>query len=105
MAVRRARRAEDEAAELIEALLPLRDQLPGALSTTLAMQPVALTLGELSRLLGREDEAAAHFAHAVDGRRALGVAALGCAGRRAALVSALPSGVQVAAGPATSARD
>ena len=56
--------ATDEAPELIELLLPLRDQLPGALSTTLAMQPVALTLGELCRLAGREDEARSHFAHA-----------------------------------------
>ncbi|MDP9819080.1 ATP-binding protein [Spirilliplanes yamanashiensis] len=53
-----------EAPGLIEQLLPLRDQLPGALSTTLALQPVALTLGQLCRLLGRDDEARAHFAHA-----------------------------------------
>jgi tetratricopeptide (TPR) repeat protein len=54
----------DEAAGLIEQLRPLRDQLPGALSTTLAMQPIALTLGRLYRLLGREDEAREEFAHA-----------------------------------------
>jgi len=57
-------RATAEAPELIRALLPLRDQLPGSLSTTLALQPVALTLGELCRLAGRDDEARSHFAHA-----------------------------------------
>jgi hypothetical protein len=57
-------RASDEAPELIRSLLPLRDQMPGSLSATLALQPVALTLGELCRLAGREDEARAHFAHA-----------------------------------------
>jgi hypothetical protein len=57
-------RSADEAPELIRCLLPLRDQLPGALSTTLALQPVALTLGELCRLAGREEEARSHFAHA-----------------------------------------
>ena len=48
---------KDEAPALIEALRPYADQIPGALSCTLAMQPVAATLGRLSRLLGRDDEA------------------------------------------------
>lgn len=56
--------ATDEAAALIEDLLPLRDQLPGSVSTTLALQPIATSLGQLCRLIGREDEARAHFAHA-----------------------------------------
>lgn len=59
-----ALQAKDEAPELIRALLQVRDQLPGVLSTTLALQPVALTLGELCRLVGRDDEARSHFAHA-----------------------------------------
>jgi tetratricopeptide (TPR) repeat protein len=54
----------DEAAGLIERLLPLRDQLPGALSATLAMQPIALTLGRLHRLIGEEDAARECFRHA-----------------------------------------
>jgi DNA-binding SARP family transcriptional activator len=52
----------DEAPALATALAPLRDQLPGALSSTLAMQPVALTLGRLYRLIGREADAREHFA-------------------------------------------
>jgi hypothetical protein len=51
--------------ELYQALLPLRDQLPGALSLSLAMRPVAHTLGDLAVFLGRPDEAASHFQHAV----------------------------------------
>ena len=87
----------EEAPELIRSLLPLRDQLPGSLSATLALQPVALTLGELCRLAGREDEARSHFAHAETGRRALGVAALGCAAaRRSAGFSRRASRVQAA---------
>ena len=56
--------ARDEAPELIAQLTPLRDQLPGALSTTLALQPIALTLGELHRLAGAEETARECFAHA-----------------------------------------
>jgi ATP/maltotriose-dependent transcriptional regulator MalT len=54
----------DEAPALIDRLRPLRDQLPGALSVTLVLQPIALTVGELHRLLGQEDEARFHFQHA-----------------------------------------
>ena len=61
-----------EAPALIEALLPMRDELPGAISTALAMQPVALTLGELCRLIGREDEARSHFAVAEEVARRWG---------------------------------
>jgi DNA-binding SARP family transcriptional activator len=57
--------ARAEAPALIEQLLPLRDQLPGALSATLVMRPIAHTLGALCRLLGRDDEAAEHYRHAV----------------------------------------
>lgn len=45
--------------------LPYRDNPPaGAESTSLALRPIAHTLGELALLLGRNDEAAAHFAQA-----------------------------------------
>ena len=54
----------DEAPALIDRLRPLCDQLPGALSVTLVLQPIALTVGELHRLLGQEDEARFHFEHA-----------------------------------------
>ncbi|MEO3795554.1 BTAD domain-containing putative transcriptional regulator [Nonomuraea sp. B10E15] len=46
-------------------LLPHRDGPPaGAGSLSLALRPVAHTLGELALFLGRDDEAAAHFAQA-----------------------------------------
>jgi hypothetical protein len=38
------------AAEMYEMLLPLADQLPGALSLSLALRPVAHTLGDLAML-------------------------------------------------------
>ncbi|GAB7181812.1 DNA-binding transcriptional regulator DnrI/AfsR/EmbR [Kitasatospora sp. Ki12] len=50
--------------ELYATLLPHRDAPPPAAGFTLAIRPVAYTLGELARLLGRDAEAAAHFAHA-----------------------------------------
>jgi hypothetical protein len=55
-----------DAAEKIYAdLLPYRDGPPaGAESISLAVPPVAHTLGELALLLGRADEAAADFAQA-----------------------------------------
>ncbi|MFC3502743.1 ATP-binding protein [Micromonospora krabiensis] len=56
----------DLAQPVIDALLPVRDQLAGFSSTTVAMRPVALTLGELFRLRGDTDEAARHFALAAD---------------------------------------
>jgi hypothetical protein len=58
--------ATDEAAPLIELLQPWRDQLPGALSATLVLRPVAHTLGELCRLAGRPDEARSHFRYAAE---------------------------------------
>ncbi|MEU8305537.1 BTAD domain-containing putative transcriptional regulator [Actinomadura sp. NPDC048955] len=55
----------DAAAEIYADLLPHRDGPPaGAESVSLALRPVAHTLGELARLLGRDDEAAAHFTQA-----------------------------------------
>jgi len=53
-----------EAERLVTELMPVRDQLAGAASTSLAMRPVAHTLGELCLLLGRREDAAGHFAHA-----------------------------------------
>ncbi|MFI6733604.1 BTAD domain-containing putative transcriptional regulator [Nonomuraea sp. NPDC050451] len=53
------------AEECYAALLPHRDGPPaGATSLSLAVRPPAHTLGELALLLGRDDEAAAHFARA-----------------------------------------
>src|ERR1700733_4986402 len=55
----------DAAEEIYSDLLPYRDGPPaGAESISLALRPVAHTLGELALLLGRADEAAAHFAQA-----------------------------------------
>jgi hypothetical protein len=56
----------EAAAELYATLLPYRDAtLAGVASLSLAMQPVAHTLGDLAQLLGRNDDAAAHFAQAL----------------------------------------
>ncbi|WP_142212260.1 hypothetical protein [Streptomyces sp. SLBN-118] len=49
--------------ELYGSLLPCRDAPPPSSGFTVALRPVAYTLGELAGLLGR-DEAAAHCAHA-----------------------------------------
>jgi tetratricopeptide (TPR) repeat protein len=57
--------ARGSAEELYAALLPINDQLAGAASTSLAMRPIAYTLGELAQVLGRRADAADHFAHAV----------------------------------------
>ena len=54
-----------EADELIEFFEPIVDQLAGAATTSVAMRPVAHSLGSLSLLLGRERDAADYFAHAV----------------------------------------
>ncbi|MEU6265472.1 BTAD domain-containing putative transcriptional regulator [Saccharopolyspora shandongensis] len=55
----------DVAEEIYADLLPHRDGPPaGAESLSLGLRPVAHTLGELALLLGRADEAAAHFAQA-----------------------------------------
>jgi tetratricopeptide (TPR) repeat protein len=58
------------AEELYAALLPLRGQIAGAASTSLAMRPVGHTLGELARLLGRQAAAVEHFAEAAEVARA-----------------------------------
>ena len=55
----------DEAEELIEFLLPSRGTLAAVGSCSVAMRPVAHSLGELSLLLGRERDAADYFAEAV----------------------------------------
>jgi hypothetical protein len=60
----------DQAEELYAALLPVRGQLAGAASTSLAMRPVAHTLAELARLLGRRAAAAEHLQEAVAVARA-----------------------------------
>ncbi|WP_203987273.1 BTAD domain-containing putative transcriptional regulator [Virgisporangium aurantiacum] len=54
-----------EAEELIEFLLPSRGTLASVGSCSVAMRPVAHSLGELSLLLGRERDAADYFAEAV----------------------------------------
>ncbi len=55
----------DAAAEIYADLLPHRDGPPaGAESLSVALRPVAHTLGDLALLLGRDDEAAAHFGRA-----------------------------------------
>ncbi|SUA49033.1 Probable regulatory protein embR [Nocardia otitidiscaviarum] len=55
----------DAAARIYADLLPHRDGPPaGAASLSLAVRPVAHTLGELALLLGHTDEAAAHFTRA-----------------------------------------
>jgi ATP/maltotriose-dependent transcriptional regulator MalT len=55
-------RRGDLVAPLIEALLPVRDQLAGFSTTAIVTRPVALTLGELFRLRGDETAVAEHFA-------------------------------------------
>ncbi|MEV6206629.1 BTAD domain-containing putative transcriptional regulator [Kitasatospora sp. NPDC051914] len=55
-----------EADELITELLPLRNLVAGAASTSVALRPIAMVLGELARMLGRTEEAAEHFAHAAE---------------------------------------
>ncbi|MEV3924098.1 BTAD domain-containing putative transcriptional regulator [Actinomadura coerulea] len=55
----------DAAEEVYATLLPHRNGPPaGAESTAVALRPVAHTLGELAVLLGRDHEAADHFAQA-----------------------------------------
>ncbi|GAA2447402.1 BTAD domain-containing putative transcriptional regulator [Actinomadura vinacea] len=55
----------DAAEEIYATLLPHRDGPPaGATSLSLALRPVTHTLGELAVLLGRDHQAATHFAQA-----------------------------------------
>ncbi|MFE9188486.1 BTAD domain-containing putative transcriptional regulator [Micromonospora sp. NPDC007208] len=51
----------DLAQPVIDALLPVSDQLAGFSTTAAVVRPVALTLGELFRLVGRSEEATRHF--------------------------------------------
>ncbi|MEU0560883.1 BTAD domain-containing putative transcriptional regulator [Dactylosporangium sp. NPDC006015] len=51
----------DLAPAVIEALLPVRTQIAGMSSTSIAMRPVAYILGRLFELLGDRDRAAEHF--------------------------------------------
>jgi hypothetical protein len=69
---------------LITLLLPIRDQLAGAASTSFVSRPFALSLGELYRLLGDEPEAQVQFAHAEKIARQWGSAHLVAAARTAA---------------------
>jgi len=54
-------RDRDYAEELIELLLPMREQFAGAASLVFALRPAAQSLGELYRMLGNETEAMRHF--------------------------------------------
>ncbi|MER7174405.1 ATP-binding protein, partial [Streptomyces mesophilus] len=57
----------DAAEEVYADLRPHREGPPaGAESLSLGLRPVAHTLGELALLLGRDDDAAAHFARAAE---------------------------------------
>jgi DNA-binding SARP family transcriptional activator len=64
----------DAAAEVYADLLPFRDAPPTAAGLSLALRPIAHTLGELAHYLGRSDEAAAHFAHAAETAKRWGAA-------------------------------
>lgn len=55
----------EEAEELIEYLAPIHGQLASVATASVAMRPVAHSLGDLSLLLGRERDAADYFAQAV----------------------------------------
>ncbi|MFD7733148.1 BTAD domain-containing putative transcriptional regulator [Kitasatospora phosalacinea] len=56
----------EEAARLLDEMRPLGHLVAGAASTSVAIRPVALTLGELARHLGRTAEAAGHFRRAAE---------------------------------------
>ncbi|MFJ5229711.1 BTAD domain-containing putative transcriptional regulator [Kitasatospora sp. NPDC088391] len=55
-----------EAAELLDEMRPLGHLVSGAASTSIAIRPVALSLGELARHLGRTAEAAEWFRRAAE---------------------------------------
>lgn len=55
---------KEGAEELYAALLPYRRTPPSAAGSTVAIRPVAYTLGELAGLLGRDEEAVGHYARA-----------------------------------------
>jgi hypothetical protein len=73
---------------LIPLLLPLRDQLAGAASTSFVSRPFAHSLGEMYRLLGDESEALAQFAHAEKVARQWESGHLMAAARRSAAATA-----------------
>ncbi|MFJ1864266.1 BTAD domain-containing putative transcriptional regulator [Streptomyces sp. NPDC088097] len=54
------------AKELYAELLPYRDAAPPSSGFTVAVRPVAYTLGELAALLGRDADAAGHFARSAE---------------------------------------
>ncbi|MFJ9338577.1 BTAD domain-containing putative transcriptional regulator [Streptomyces sp. NPDC101733] len=54
------------AKELYAELLPYRDAPPPSSGFTVAVRPVAYTLGELAALLGRDADAAGHFARSAE---------------------------------------
>ncbi|MCM2420589.1 hypothetical protein [Streptomyces sp. RKAG293] len=55
---------KEGAEEPYAALLPYRHAPPPSSGSTVAIRPVAYTLGELARLPGRDAEATEHFARA-----------------------------------------
>ncbi|MFE3198181.1 BTAD domain-containing putative transcriptional regulator [Embleya sp. NPDC059237] len=54
----------EEAAALYPTLFPLAEAPPACAGLSIAIRPPALTLGELARFLGREQEATEHFTRA-----------------------------------------
>jgi tetratricopeptide (TPR) repeat protein len=66
----RARRAivlgdRDLARDCLAALLPFADHIAGGASAVATIGPIAHTLGDLAAFLGRPDEAAGHYRHAI----------------------------------------
>ncbi|MFE9927982.1 hypothetical protein [Streptomyces sp. NPDC005533] len=55
----------EAAAEVYEDLMPLRGLAGGASSLSVVFRPVAQTLGELARFLGRPEPARSHYLEAV----------------------------------------
>jgi hypothetical protein len=56
----------DEAREMTDVLLPLRDLLAGTPSLSVAVRPVAHVLGDLALMLDRQEEAADHYTRAAE---------------------------------------
>ncbi len=78
----------DTAAALYPLLLPLRDAPPVCAGFSLALRPMAHTLGDLAVLLDRPAEAAEHFAHATAIAERWEAAAMAAAARAAARAAA-----------------
>ncbi|WP_432423128.1 BTAD domain-containing putative transcriptional regulator [Streptomyces pseudovenezuelae] len=74
----------EEAAALVEHLLPLRNQLAGAAGAAYATRPLAHALADLYRLLGEDRAAAEHYALAERTARAWSSTHLTANARRAA---------------------